>query len=82
MWRVEVNADEARRVRPALSDAHVRLKTADAVVKANEESRIDGLRAAAAVLALITLVALLFTAAIPTVQPGSPAAPRPPPAEA
>ncbi len=45
--------------------------TADAVVEANEKSRIDGLRAAVAILALLTLVALLFTRGIPTAQPGS-----------
>jgi hypothetical protein len=45
--------------------------TADAVVEANSESRIIGLRAAVAVLALLSLVALLFTRGIPTVQPGA-----------
>ena len=54
-------------------------KTADAVVEANEQSRIDGLRAAVAVLALVALLALLFTRGLPTVQPGSEATPRPPP---
>ena len=43
----------------------------DAVVEENATSRIDGLRAAVAVLALLTLVALLFTRGIPTTQPGS-----------
>jgi MFS family permease len=66
----------------ALSDAHVPSKTADAVVEANEQSRIDGLRSAVAVLALIALLALLFTRGLPTVQPGSEATPRPPPARA
>ena len=45
--------------------------TADAVVEENAESRIDGLRAAVAILALLSLVALLFTRGIPTRQPGA-----------
>jgi hypothetical protein len=49
------------------------------VVETNEQSRIAGLRTAVAVLALLTLVALLFTRGLPTVQPGAEAAPRPPP---
>jgi MFS family permease len=64
----------------ALDDAGVPPKTADAVVKANEQSRIDGLRAAVAVLAILALVALLFTGGIPTVQPGAEPEPRGPPA--
>jgi MFS family permease len=55
----------------ALEDADVPPATAEAVVQTNAESRIAGLRAALAVLALLTLVALLFTRGIPTVQPGS-----------
>jgi MFS family permease len=63
----------------ALSDANVPTATADTIVKENEESRIDGLRAAASLLALLSLVALLFTRGIPTVQPGSKPAPSPAP---
>ena len=55
----------------ALADADVPAATADAIVETNEESRIDGLRAAVAILALLALVALLFTRGIPTVQPGA-----------
>ena len=55
--------------------------TADAIVKENEQSRIDGLRAAAAILALLALLALPFTRGIPTVQPGAETKPRPPPSE-
>jgi len=55
----------------ALSDAHVPAPTADAIVETNSQSRIDGLRAAVASLALLSLVALAFTRGIPTVQPGS-----------
>ena len=55
----------------ALSEANVPPATADAVVETNAQSRIDGLRAAVSILALLTLVALLFTRGIPTVQPGA-----------
>jgi hypothetical protein len=58
-------------LKAALADAHVPPKTADAVVDTNAQSRIDGLRSAVAILALITLLALLFTRGIPTVQPGA-----------
>jgi MFS family permease len=61
----------------ALSDANVPPATADAVVDANEESRIAGLRAAVAVLAMAALLALLFTRGIPMVPPGA----QPPPAK-
>ncbi len=54
----------------ALSDAGVPPATADAVVETNEQSRIDGLRVAVSILALLSLVALPFTRGIPTVQPG------------
>ena len=62
----------------ALSDAHVPAQTADAIVKTNEQSRIDGLRVAVSILALFALVALLFTGGIPTVQPGAQPKPKPP----
>jgi MFS family permease len=55
----------------ALSDANVPAATADAVLDTNEESRIDGLRAAVAALALLALVALLFTGGLPAAQPGA-----------
>jgi len=58
-------------LKTALSDAQVPPSTADAVVDTNEQSRIDGLRVAVSVLALLTLVALPFTRGIPTVQPGA-----------
>ncbi len=64
----------------ALSEAHVPPATANAVVEANATARIDGLRAAVSILALLSLVALLFTRGIPTIQPGAPASPRAPPA--
>ena len=66
----------------ALAEADVAPATAAAVVEANAESRITGLRSAVAILALISLTALLFTRGIPTIQPGTPepaAAGAPPP---
>jgi Na+/melibiose symporter-like transporter len=66
----------------ALSDAQVPSATADAIVETNEQSRIDGLRVAVAVLALFALVALPFTRGIPTIQPGSQSKSRSPPTEA
>jgi len=58
-------------LKTALSDAHVPAVTADAIVETNSQSRIDGLRAAVSILALLSLVALAFTRGIPTVQPGA-----------
>ena len=55
----------------ALDDANVPPETAKAAVDENAEARIAGLRSALAVLALISLLALLFTRGIPTVQPGA-----------
>jgi MFS family permease len=65
----------------ALDAAHVSNKTADAVVHENAQARIAGLRSALAVLALLSLLALLFTRGIPTIQPGAEARPNAPPAE-
>jgi MFS family permease len=62
----------------ALSDADVPAVTADAVIETNSQSRIDGLRAAVSILALLSLVALAFTRGLPTVQPGA-QSPRSPP---
>ena len=64
----------------ALDDAHVPAKTADAVLEENKQSRIDGLRSALSLLAVLALVALLFTRGIPTVKPGAAAKPNAPPA--
>src|SRR5215203_766667 len=66
----------------ALDDANVPPETAKAVVDENAQARIAGLRSALAVLALISLLALLFTRGIPSVQPGSEAKPNAPPNEA
>ena len=64
-------------LKAALSDAHVAPRTADAIVKTNEQSRTDGLRVAVSILALFALIALLFTGGIPTIQPGAKTKPKP-----
>jgi hypothetical protein len=55
----------------ALSKADVPKATADEINKTNADSRIAGLRSALSILALLALVAQLFTRGIPTVQPGA-----------
>ena len=67
-------------LKKALDDAHVSGKTADAIVEANAQGRIDGLRSALAILALLALVALAFTRGIPTIQPGKEQQANAPPA--
>lgn len=57
-----------------LAKAGVTGSEAEAIVDQNAQSRIDGLRSALALLALLALVALPFTRGIPTVQPGRAAA--------
>jgi len=59
----------------ALEDSGVAPATAEAVLAENAQARLDGLRASLSVLALIALVALLFTPGVPTRQPGSRQAP-------
>jgi len=49
----------------ALQDAGLSQQETDAIVEANAQARIDGLRAALAVLALLALAALFFTGRIP-----------------
>ena len=70
-----------KQLQKALDDANVPPETANAVVDENTQARIAGLRSALAVLALISLLALLFTRGIPTIQPGAPAKPNAPPIE-
>jgi MFS family permease len=53
----------------ALDQAHVSSRTTDSTVTAYQEARIDGLKAGLAILALATLVALVFSRRIPTAQP-------------
>ena len=54
-----------------LAAAGVDSATADAIVEENSTARIEGLRAALGVLALITFGALWSTRRIPTTQPGA-----------
>jgi MFS family permease len=60
----------------ALASADVPPQTADSIVEQNELSRIDGLRVAVSILALVALIALPFTRGIPTVQPGAESKPK------
>jgi hypothetical protein len=55
----------------ALQDAGVDASTTKAIVDENEQARVDGLRSALALLALIGVIALFFTKRIPTHQPGA-----------
>jgi predicted MFS family arabinose efflux permease len=54
----------------ALVDAGAEPETTDAALDAYRDARIDGLRAALAILAALTIVALFFAQRIPTTQPG------------
>jgi Na+/melibiose symporter-like transporter len=58
----------------ALEDAGVDPATTRSVLDENEEARIDGLRSALALLAIVAVIALFFTKRIPTTQPGGVAA--------
>ncbi|WIX75553.1 MFS transporter [Amycolatopsis carbonis] len=66
-------------LRVTLDNADVPPATADAVVATNAQSRIAGLRSALAVLAMLTLLALVATGGIPREQPGARPKPTPPP---
>lgn len=55
----------------ALDQAGVAPAVADAALEANAAARLDGLRAALAILACASVVALFFTSRIPRTQPGS-----------
>jgi hypothetical protein len=55
----------------ALEKENVSQQTADAIVDENATARLDGLRAALSVLAVIALLALLFSRRIPTRQPAA-----------
>ncbi|MFE5712827.1 MFS transporter [Streptomyces sp. NPDC056501] len=55
----------------ALDEAGADEEQTQQVLDANADARLDGLRAALAVLAFAALIALFFTQRIPTVQPGS-----------
>jgi MFS family permease len=62
----------------ALEDAGATPKVTQAVVDENEQARLDGLRSALALLALIAVVALFFTRRISERQPGALVAGGPP----
>jgi EmrB/QacA subfamily drug resistance transporter len=55
----------------ALDEAHVSGRASDAAVDAYRAARIDGLRSALAILALLVVVALFYAQRIPTEQPGA-----------
>jgi hypothetical protein len=55
----------------AMKQAGVDEQTTQAILDENEQARVDGLRAALALLALIGMIALFFTNRIPTRQPGA-----------
>ena len=57
----------------ALQEAGVPAKTAQAILDENQQARVDGLRSALALLAIIGFFGLFFTKRIPERQPGSPA---------
>ena len=56
--------------RQPLDEAHLRNKTTDAAIASYQDARLDGLRAALGILAVMAIVALLLANRIPTVQPG------------
>jgi EmrB/QacA subfamily drug resistance transporter len=58
----------------AMEQSGADAQTTQAVLDANEQARLDGLRSALALLALFAVVALFFTKRIPTTQPGGVAA--------
>jgi MFS family permease len=58
----------------ALEEARVPRRATDAILEENETARLDGLRTALSVLALLALVGLFFTGRIPTRQPAAAAA--------
>ncbi len=55
----------------ALDQAGASSTTTDAALEAYGSARIDGLKSALAILAVLTLLALFFTGRIPVRQPGS-----------
>jgi MFS family permease len=60
----------------ALDEAHVSSRASDAAVDAYRSARIDGLRSALAILAVLVIAALFFAQRIPTIQPAAAATSR------
>ncbi len=58
-------------LKDALDEAGTSKEVTQAALDANEAARLDGLRAALAILALTALLAMFFTHRIPTTQPHS-----------
>ncbi|MER6422866.1 MFS transporter [Streptomyces sp. NPDC001137] len=58
-------------LKAALDEAGTSTKVTQAALDANADARLDGLRAALAILALTSLLAMFFTHRIPTTQPRS-----------
>ena len=58
-------------LRSGLQQAGVGLQASDAIVHENELARLNGLRTALSVLAVIALIALVFSRGIPTEQPAA-----------
>ena len=54
----------------ALDDARVSRRTTEATLEAYGDARLEGLRAALAILAVLIVLALFFAQRIPTTQPG------------
>jgi Na+/melibiose symporter-like transporter len=57
-------------LKAALDDARVSRRTTDATLEAYGEARLEGLRSALAILAVLIILALFFAQRIPTTQPG------------
>ncbi len=58
-------------LRKALEEHGVSPETTDAIVSDYSDARLDGLRAALSILAVIALVALALSGSLPVVQPGA-----------
>ena len=57
-------------LKAALDDARVSRRTTEATLEAYGEARLEGLRSALAILAVLIVLALFFAQRIPTTQPG------------
>jgi EmrB/QacA subfamily drug resistance transporter len=60
-----------QQVEQALASAHVPPRQADAAMSSYKSARVDGLQAALAILAFVTLIALFAAQRLPAVQPGA-----------